>query len=208
MTVKEKVLQRRHALLGAGGSGSVWWALSLAEAFDEGAVFGGDEADEDGPEAGDGGLAGFAVSGGHAGFEFGEQRGFEGGAGFCQAEEALAAVLGADALFDQALVLKFGEDAAEGLFGDGEEAEEIADRQSGTPGDEVERAVVGAAKAFSGEDFVGAADHGGVAEIEEFDAAADLVFAQEQRRGGCGNSGKPGGEAIWDSHVDISCTDA
>ena len=122
-----------------------------------------------------------------------------------EAQQALPPVDGADALFDQPLGLEFGQHAAKALLGDGEQAEEVADSQARATGDEIERAVVGAAKAFAGQDGVGAAHHGGVAEIQQLDAAADLVLAQIQRRGGR-RDGAQGWLLIWDSHVDISCT--
>ncbi len=108
--------------------------------------------------------------------------------------------------------MQIGEDAPQRLFGDGEEAEEFAHGQAGLARDEIERAVVGAAKPFIGEQRVGAADHAGVAEIEQLDATSDFVFAQEEGGGGRDErrSGRRSGRCgeIWDSHVDISCMKA
>jgi hypothetical protein len=126
-------------------------------------------------------LAGFAIGGGHVGLEAGEEGGFEGFAFGGEVEQALAAIGGADFLDDEVSGLEIGEDAAERLFGDGEQAEQFTDGQAGFAGDEIERAVMGAAQAFFGEQGIGAANQAGVAEVEQLDAAAQLVFAQIER---------------------------
>jgi hypothetical protein len=100
-----------------------------------------------------------------------------------EGQEALAAVALAGADGHEALCLQFIDDAAERLFRDAKELEKLADGKAGTARDEVERTVMRAAEWRIGEEVVGGGDQLGIAEVNQLNAAAHLVLAQELRGG-------------------------
>ena len=139
-------------------------------------------------------LSRLRIGSGHAFAQSFEQLGFQLDAGGCQAKQALTAVLLADRLSDIVFCLQFAEHAAQRLLGDIEQAEQIRHRHAGLARDEIKCAVMRPSESMRGEQVVRALDQIGIAEIEQFDAAPDFRFAQEQRRG----------EWVCVSHVDIS----
>ena len=82
----------------------------------------------------------------------------QGGAGLRWVKLALPAVDDAGAHFHIALVAQFLEYAVEALFGDLQNIEKLGDGEARTPADEMQDAVMGAAKAVIFEQPVGIAD--------------------------------------------------
>src|SRR3546814_3376969 len=78
----------------------------------------------------------------------------------------------------------FRADAAERLFGDAEQRQQVRNGEAGLAGDEIERAVMGAAQLFFGKAGVDRPPQRGVAEKQIFDAPAHLGLAQEKGRSG------------------------
>ena len=93
-------------------------------------------------------------------------------------EEPLAAVVGALALHDIALVDELLEHAAERLLGDFQDVEQVGDLDAGIAVDEVQHAMVGAAEAELCQHLVGIADEIAVGEEQQLDE----VPARLQRR--------------------------
>jgi len=142
-----------------------------------------------------------AVRAGDAVAQAFEQLGFERRARRRQLQQALAPVARADGLLDQSAQLEIAEDAAQRLFGDVEQGKQVADCQTRPARDEVQRAVMRAAKPLCGQVDVGPFDHVAVAEVEQLDSPPDLGLAQELRR--CCGSGRPyEAKSIYVSHVD------
>jgi hypothetical protein len=72
------------------------------------------------------------------------------------------------------------EHATERLFGDGQNPQQIADRQVRLARDKIKRAVVRASKAMFGQPLVNRTGEPGISEKQQFDAAADLMLAKKQ----------------------------
>src|SRR3546814_9700251 len=74
----------------------------------------------------------------------------------------------------------FRADAAERLFGDAEQRQQVRNGEAGLAGDEIERAVMGAAQLFFGKAGVDRPPQRGVAEKQIFDAPAHLGLRSEE----------------------------
>ena len=84
-------------------------------------------------------------------------------------EQPLAAVVGAFFLDHIAFIDELFEDAAERLFGDPQNVEQVGNLHAGIAVDEMQHAVVRAAETELGQNFVGVADKIAVGEEQKFD---------------------------------------
>lgn len=123
-----------------------------------------------------------AVSARHPIAQTFEQFGLERFTSGRQPQQPLPAIARANGLGDQSTLLKFAEYSAQRLFGDRQQQQQITDGQAGTPRDEVERAVMGAAETVRGKADIGSFDHISVTEIEQLDSAPNFRLPQEKRR--------------------------
>ena len=111
-------------------------------------------------------------------------------------EEPLAAVMGALALHDIALVDELLEHAAERLLGDFQDIEEVGDLDAGIAVDEVQHAMVGAAEAEFCQHLVGIADEIAIGEEQKLDEIPARLLRRRARRrldrfgGGAGFPGR------------------
>ena len=101
-------------------------------------------------------------------------------------EQPLAAIVGALALHDVALVDQLLEHAAERLLGDLENVEQIGDLHAGIAVDEMQHAVMRAAEAELGQHLVGIADEIAIGEEQKLD---EVPVRLDVPRGGarCGS---------------------
>ena len=171
-------------------------ALQLLKRLDQRSIRRWDKPGQHCPEAGNRRLAGGRIGPRHTVAQLLEQRGFERGSRPGQAQQPLAAVAVADDQVDMTLLLQVGEHPTQRLLGDAEQPQQIADRHIRSPGNEVKRAMMGSPQSARAQQVIGAADHIGIAEIEQLDAAAQLGFAQEQ----CGSARR---RRNCVSHVDV-----
>ncbi|PAV67671.1 hypothetical protein WR25_10670 [Diploscapter pachys] len=109
-----------------------------------------------------------------------------------QAQQPLAAVAFAGAGGDELAVAQLVEYATQRLLGDRQHRQQLADRQIGLAGDEIQGTVVRAAQSLGGKPLVDGAREMAMAEIQQFHATTEFGFTQELR--GCGGH--------WGSHID------
>ena len=94
---------------------------------------------------------------------------------------ALAAVLLALALDDEAFLDELFQHAREALLGDPEDAQKIRDHDAWIASDEVDHPVMGAAEAVARKDFIRVAGEIAIGIEQQFDALANFLFAQKKR---------------------------
>ena len=119
-------------------------------------------------------------------------------AGGRRIEQALAAVLAAGALLDEAGIDQLLQDARQALLGDLQDVEQVGDRQAGIAVDEMQHAVMRAAEVGLRQDRVGIGDEVAIGEEQELDQVHHRVLSAA--------AGTSRGERmIYVSHIDISC---
>ena len=96
-----------------------------------------------------------------------------------QAQQALAAVRLARALFDQAVVDQRAEHAAQRLFGHAQEPQQFAHRQVGPPPDEIQAAMMRPAQPHGGQFGIGMAQVRFVRKQQQVHPPTDHVVAQK-----------------------------
>ena len=152
------------------------------------------------PESGDGPLPGIAISVRHFRSQAPEQRRLQRTARSGQAKQLLPAIHLSRPALKQFPRCKIVQDTSKRLFRNRQQLEKIADRQVRLARDEIESAVVGAAKALGRKLFVNRARQVTIPEIQQLHSPPDLCLSQEMWR-----SGRTEHRSIWDSHIDVSC---
>src|SRR5207248_1611466 len=118
-------------------------------------LLGGDDREQHLAKPLDRRRAGLLVGRGDAGALQLRQAAFQLAADIGQFEKALAAVLDAAVLDDEALAQQLAEHAVEALLGDAQDAEKLADRHPGVPPDKMHDPVMGAPEIVLHKDRIG-----------------------------------------------------
>ena len=111
-----------------------------------------------------------------------------------QFEETLAAIVRAGLLQDELLPNQLAEDAAQALLGDAQDRQELADGHPRVSSDEMNDAVMGAAKTVSRQDRVGLGGEITIREKQQLDPLPHLFLGHDRRRSG----------QIYVRHIDLS----
>jgi hypothetical protein len=110
-----------------------------------------------------------------------------------QLETTLPAIMRTRPLEDELLPNQLTENAAQALLGDAQNAEQLADGHLRVASDEVDDAMMGAAKTISRKDRVGLCGEVAVSKEQQLDALSYLFLFEEIRVG----------EGFYVSHVDL-----
>ena len=122
-----------------------------------------------------------AVSAGHAGPLAFAQLPLQRFALGRQVEQALAPIGLAAPLLDEAFANQLAQHPGEGLLGDAQNGEQLADRHAGIAADEVDNAVMGAAEFVAGQNAIRLSGEVAIGEEQQLDALAQLVLTQKKR---------------------------
>ena len=105
---------------------------------------------------------------------------FQGGALFGECQQALAPVIRSRPLSDEPVVHQPAQYPTEALFGDAQEAEQIADADRRVPADEIAHPVVRPAQPLLGQKRVGLDVEVAIGAKQQLHALAQLLVAQKQ----------------------------
>src|SRR6266851_707567 len=194
------------APLGVGGSGLAREsgvqervASSPRPAETSAILLGGDDREQHLAEPLDRRRTGLLVRGGDPGALQLRQAALQLAADIGQFEEALAAVLDAAVLDDEALAQQLAQYPVEALLGNAQDAEQLADRHLRMPPDKMHDPVMGAPEPVLHEDRIGFGGEVAIGEKQQLDAFANRLLAWRPRIGAGLFVG-----IFYVSHIDLS----